>query len=472
MMFDCSHLFVNLHLFHILPYPVSYVYLAYLSIYFYNKIMMKRNEKNTDYRTWYKLDLSANVYPTLQRKNFSNVYRISVTLKEQIQPEVLQQALDLTLCRFPTFQVALRKGLFWRYLEPNHRPGPFVQPDIENPCMPMHFKANNRYLIRIYYYEKRISLEVFHSLSDGTGALCFLKTMTAVYLRLLGYDIPTGDGVLDIHEPPKPEEVEDAYIRYASSKVKNPRKQGGAYRVRGTKEPFYTLNIICGVIPVDKLRIVSKSYGVTITEYLNAVLLYALLQKQKEEHPWREKPVKLAMPVNLRSFFPSETLRNFISMVYPSIDPRMGDYTFEEILSEVHHYMRYHINAKFLNADITTNAAVQQNPLIRIVPLFLKDFVVRRFYVHVQDGQSSAGLTNVGLIRLPDKMQPFAERFDVLMGQPFSARTNCAIVSYQNILTINFASSIKETDIERYFFCKLITDGIPVKIETNRKMED
>ena len=422
--------------------------------------------------TWYKLDLSANVYPTLQRKNFSNVYRISLSLKENIRPDVLQKALDLTLPRFPTFQVAIRKGVFWRYLEPNHRPGPFVQPDIENPCMPMHFKTNNRYLIRVYYYEKRISLEVFHSLSDGTGALYFLKTMAAVYLRLLGHSIPTGEGVLDVKETPDPEEFEDAYLRYATSKVGRPRSQGGAFKVRGTKEPFYTLNIICGVIPVDKLRAVSKSLGVTITEYLNAVLLYALLQKQKDDHPLHERPVTLAMPVNLRSFFPSKTLRNFISMVYPTIDPRMGDFSFEEILAHVHGYMRYYINPKFLSADIVTNASVQQNPLIRIVPLFVKDFTVRKFYAMVQDGQSSAGLTNVGLVKLPKEMQPFVERFDVLMGQPFSARTNCAIVSFQNVLTVNFTSSIKETDIERYFFRKLVKDGIPVKIETNRKMEE
>lgn len=432
--------------------------------------MKKINHKR--HKTWYKLDLSANVYPTLQRKNFSNVYRISLSLKENVQPDILQKALDLTLPRFPTFQVALRKGLFWRYLEANHRPGPFVREDIENPCMPMHFKANNRYLIRIYYYEKRISLEVFHSLSDGAGTLYFLKTLTAVYLRLLGHEIPNGEGVLDITEKPDPEEFEDAYLRYASSKVGRPRSQGNAYRVRGTKEPFYTLNIICGVIPVDKLRVVSKGYGVTVTEYLNAVLLYALLQKQKCEKPFRERPVTLAMPVNLRSFFPSKTLRNFISMVYPSIDPRMGDYTFEEILVHVHNYMRYYINPKFLNADIVTNASVQQNPLIRIVPLFIKDFTVRKFYTNVQDGQSSAGLTNVGLTRLPMEMQPYVERFDVLMGQPFSARTNCAIISYRNILTVNFTSSIKETDIERYFFRKLVQDGVPVKIETNRKMED
>ena len=299
---------------------------------------MKNNNKH--HNTWYKLDLSANVYPTLQRKNFSNVYRISLSLTEKVRPDLLQKALDQTLSRFPTFRVAIRTGLFWRYLEPNHRPGPFVREDIENPCMPMNFKANNRYLIRVYYYEKRISIEAFHSLSDGAGTLYFLKTLTAVYLRLLGHHIPNGDGVLDIHEQPDPEELEDAYLRYATSKVTRPRTQGNAYRVRGTMEPFYTLNIICGVIPVDKLRMVSKGYSVTITEYLNAALLYALLQKQKEENPFREHPVTLAMPVNLRNFFPSKTLRNFISMVYPSIDPRMGDYTFEEILAHVHNYMR------------------------------------------------------------------------------------------------------------------------------------
>lgn len=420
--------------------------------------------------TWYKLDLSANVYPTLQRKNFSSVYRISVTLKETIRPDLLQKAVDMTLPRFPTFKAALRKGVFWRYLEPNDRPGPFVRPDIQNPCMHMNFRADNRYLIRIYYYQKRISLEVFHSLSDGSGALCLLRTITAVYLRLLGHEIPDGMGVLNIEEEPSPEELEDAYMKYASAKICPPRRQERAYRVRGTLEPLNTLNIICGVIPVDQLLRVTRQHKVSVTEYLNAVLLYALMQKQKSDHVLREKPLKLALPVNLRNFFPSETLRNFITMVYPSIDPRMGDYTFEDILTQVHHYMRYYINDKFLNADITTNAVTQKNPLIRVVPLFVKDLVVKSFYIRVQDCQSSAGLTNLGVIRLSDELAQHVERFDVLMGQPFSARTNCAIISYQNTLTINFASCIVETDVERFFFRKLVEDGIHVKIETNRDM--
>lgn len=421
---------------------------------------------------WYRLDLSGIVYPTLQRRNFSSVYRLSVLLKETIDPVTLQRAVDMTLPRFPTFKAAMRKGVFWRYLEPNNRPGPFVEPDIVNPCMPMSFKTSSRYLIRIYYYQKRISLEVFHSLSDGGGAMYLLRTLTAVYLRLKGYNIPDGHGVLNIHAEPDPEELEDAYLRYASSKVRPPRSREKTYRVRGTREPFYTLNIITGILPVDQVLAVTKGFRVSVTEYLNAVLLYALLEKQREDHVFRELPVSLAMPVNLRRFFPSKTLRNFITMVYPSIDPRMGDYTFEEILVQVHHFMRFYINDKFLNADITTNAAVTKNLLIRVVPLFFKDFVVRQFYKRVQDKQSSAGLTNLGVADTPEEMREHIERFDVLMGQPFSARTNCAVVSYGNTLSISFASSIVEADVERLFFRKLVKDGIHVKIESNRKMEE
>lgn len=418
---------------------------------------------------WYKLDLSAIVYPTLQRRDFSSVYRLSVVLKEDVDSQVLQKAVDLTLPRFPTYKAAIRKGLFWRYLEPNNRPGPFVQEDVKNPCQPMYFKANNRYLVRVYYYGKRIALEAHHSLGDGTGGMCVLQTLTATYLRLLGHnEIENGGFVLNINEEPDKEELEDAYMRYANAKVCPPRLGEKAYRVRGTKEPFYTLNIIDGILSVSEVISVAKKYNSTITEYLNSVLLYALLQKQEDDKPVKQRPVKIAMPVNLRRFFPTITLRNFITMIYPGVDPRLGEYTFEEIVTQVHNYMRYYINEKLLRGDITTNAATQQNPFIRVVPLFLKDFAVRTFYTKVQDKNSSAGLTNMGALQVPEGMKPYIERFDIYMGQPYSTRTNCAIISFGDILTINFASSIAETDVERYFFRKLVQDGIHVKIESNR----
>jgi hypothetical protein len=164
-------------------------------------------------------------------------------------------------------------------------------------------------------------------------------------------------------------------------------------------------------------------------------------------------------------------LRNFIALVYPGIDPRLGEYSFEEIVRHVHNYMRYAINKKDMHGYITTNANSQKHPIVRLVPLFIKEFVIKSFYTRVQDQNSSAGLTNMGVLKLPENMKPHVERIDIYMGQPYSTRTNCAVISYEDILTINFASSIVETDVEKYFFRKLVQDGIHVKIESNREVK-
>ena len=203
--------------------------------------MSKSNAKHAP-KTWYRLDLSAIVYPTLQRRDFSSVYRLSVLLKDPVQPDILQQAVDIAMKRFPTYHSAMRKGFFWRYLEPNTRPGPFVKPDIRNFCMPMPFKSNNRYLVRFYWYDRRISLEAHHSLGDGTGGMYLLQTVTAVYLRLLGHEISNGGFVLDVNETPDPEEFEELLSIYNRYSLKNliihPRVQTDYYKNHPHMEAF------------------------------------------------------------------------------------------------------------------------------------------------------------------------------------------------------------------------------------------
>ena len=432
---------------------------------------MAIKKKNSN-ATWYRLDLSALVFPTLQRRDFSSVYRISMHLTEEINPEVLQKAIDLSLKRFPTYKVAIHKGLFWRYLEPNDRPGPFLKKDIQNPCMPMPFKSNNHYLLRFFYYNNRIAFEAHHCLGDGNGAMCVLQTTVATYLNLLGHTIHPKDYVLDIKGTPQPEEFEDAYLRYATSKVKPKRNSEKTFFLNGTKDRLYSLNIITGILSVKELLKVSKANNVSLTEYLVGTLLFALQKIQAEEKNHVNYPIRIALPVNLRQFFPSNTLRNFITMVYPYIDPRLGTYTFEDTLAFTHDFLHYAVNDKLLCGDITTNAAIQQNSIVRVIPLFIKDVIVRSFYKRVQSKYSSAGLTNLGRMTVPEEMDPFIERMDVYMGQPFSSRTNCAIISYKDTLTINFTSGIIETDVEREFFRLLVENGLSVKIETNRNMDE
>ena len=202
---------------------------------------------------WYRLDNAGVLYSALQREKYSPVYRFSAVLSQPVDPAVLQRAVDRTMPRFPGFRVRMKPGVFWHYFEPNDSPGPFVRPDMSNPCQPIRFREDNGWLVRFFYYQSRISLEVFHAVSDGAGALTFFRTLLAVYLRELGHPIPCGPGLLDVDDPPRPEELEDAYARYAGKRVLRDRWQETAFSNTSQAEPFYTLNVTMGFLPVDRL---------------------------------------------------------------------------------------------------------------------------------------------------------------------------------------------------------------------------
>ena len=182
-----------------------------------------------------------------------------------------------------------------------------------------------------------------------------------MYLRELGYTIPNGPGILDITRPPRKEELEDAYAKYAYQRILLDKLEKTAFPNTSQPEPFYTLNVTMGLVPVDQLRKVSQQYNASVTEYLTAVLLQSLLENQAARHYRHPRPVALAIPINLRPWFPSETLRNFILTVRPCIDPTLGEYTLEEIVRQVHSYMRLHANRQEMQAKLTGNVQFTKN---------------------------------------------------------------------------------------------------------------
>lgn len=418
---------------------------------------------------WYTLDNAGILYSALQREEYSAVYRFSAVLTEAVDPAALQRAVDECVPRFPGFSVRIKKGAFWYYFEPNDAPGPFVQPDIANPCQPMRFQEDNGWLIRFYYYEKRISLEVFHALSDGAGALVFFRTVLAAYFREVGHDVPySGPGLLDLREPPLKEEREDAYARYAGKKVLRGSMKGKAYQNKGTAEPFYTLNVTMGFLPLDKLRQVAKGRGVTVTEYLTAVLLKVLIDKQRRERPVREKPVALAIPINLRPWFPSATLRNFIITIRPVIDPSLGDYPFEDVLHYAHHFMRLEQDKARMRATFTGNVHFQTNKFLGVMPVFLKNPVMSLSYRLAGVRPYSGTYTNPGAFKVPHEMTPLIDHMEVILGQATMPRPHCASISYGNTMEITFAGTQRDAETERDFFRFLVKAGIPVKVTSNR----
>ena len=177
--------------------------------------------------------------------------------------------------------------------------------------------------------------------------------------------------------------------------------------------------------------------------------------------------MKISVPINMRTFYPSETVRNFSLFVNPGVDPAYGDYTFEEMVMHIHHFMRLRLNEKYLNAVLSANVGNEKNPAMRIVPLFIKNFFMSLAYRLYGESRYSIGFSNLGMLKVPKDMEPFLERFDFLMGPPRFNSHGATAVSFHDKLVFSIISVVEETDIERLFFTELVKRGIPVTVESN-----
>lgn len=425
----------------------------------------KKSKKQWADKPWFRLDNAALIFPGQNTEQWSNVIRISIDLTVPIEPPKLQRALCDILPRFPTMAVQLKTGFFWYYFEKNENE-PIVRPDSNNQSVRIKYHENNRFLFRVFYYRNRIALEAFHALTDGYGCAVFLCTLAAQYLRLTGHDISCGGMVLDLSEKPRPEELEDSFIRNATPGATLPRGTHKVYHKTGTPLPAHTFHIITGNMPVSVVKQRASARGATVTEYFTAVLLKIYLDFQKQE-AGKQKEVVIQVPVNGRKAFGSQTLRNMSVCYTVGIDPNLGDYTFDELLRQTSLWLRYVNNQKTLGAMFNSNVQLQTSPLLRAIPLFIKDFAIRLSFHFTAEKTNTALFTNLGVIRLPEDMQPFVKGciFMPSVGKRNDGRMGA--VSCGDTLSITVANRYRETDTEREFFRFLIRDGIPVKIISN-----
>ena len=417
---------------------------------------------------WVPLDNAAKIYPAARNQNWSNVFRLSATLSEEVDTVVMQSALDVTVRRFPTMAVRLRRGLFWYYLEQLEH-APEIREEHSYPLAKMSREETRQCALRVIVYRNRVAVELFHSLTDGNGALIFLKTLLAEYLQQkYGLRIPAEDGVLGRLEEPPEEEMEDSFLKHAGH-VGMSRKASDAWRITGTPEPEGFLNVTCLQMPVDVLLKKAKEQGVTLTTYLCAAMMMAIqnLQKEKVPDPARRRHIKVLVPVNLRKMFSSRTLRNFVLYTTPEMDPRLGEYSFPEICRIVHHHMGAEVTPKKMRMLMTTNVSSERSTLIKAVPLFLKNPIMKAVFSAVGERKSCLSLSNLGAVKLPEVMMPYVRRLDFILGVQNTAPYNCGVISLGNTLYLNFIRNIREPELEYHFYRCLRQLGIPVIAESN-----
>lgn len=418
---------------------------------------------------WLRLDNAAKIYPAAKSRKWTNVFRVSATLKETVDVDVLQKALDVTAARFPSICARLRRGVFWYYLQELPQ-SPKIRQEYSYPLTRMHREELRQCALRVVVHKRRIALEVFHSLTDGNGAMVFLKTLLAEYLQQkYGLDIPVEYGILDRREEPKEAELEDSFLKHAGTLCAS-RKGNDSWQLHGTPEVGEFLNVTCLRLPVEAVRKKAHEYNISITAFLGAVMLKALQQLQAEQVPQRKhrKSIKVLIPINLRRMFGSSTLRNFVLYTTPEIQPRLGEYSFEEICRIVHHQMGVDNNPRHMSMMIATNVVSEQMLAIKLMPLFVKNLVMKAVYLAVGERKSCLSLSNLGMVKLPEVMAPYVERLDFILGVQATAPYNCGVVAFGDTINVNFIRNIRESLLEYRFYQVLRDMGIPVLAESNQ----
>ncbi len=428
------------------------------------------NTKSFQDRGWLKLDNAAKLFPAIVSEELTSVFRITAFLKKPVSYSKIKEAVEITSERFPYFSVSLRSGFFWHYLEFNNQP-PRIQPEEDPPCTAFALKRKDETLYRVLISANRISVEFVHILTDGSGALEYLKSLLYTYLILSGNSISQPEGIILPETPFNEEEIEDGYKRFFR-KLPPPEKMSKAWHLPFGLNNKPRMKVIVAEMKADDLIQMSRKHNVSLTEYFVSVYLLSLqniyLKEGEKKRKQRFNILRIEVPVNMRNKLPSKTMRNFSLFVMPGIDLRLGSYTFEEILKTVHYYMQTSSEVKQILRFLSSNVSYEKLLLVRVMPLFIKRIAIAAIYRGLGSKRCTGIFTNMGAIELPDDMEEMIDSLLVVPPPPNEkVKVNCAMLSYKNIMRISFCNITQSHELERQILKHLSNSGIHIKLIRN-----
>lgn len=421
---------------------------------------MKKKEKKE--LMWRRLDNSAKIFPLSSSRKYSSVFRISAVMKEKVIPSSLEKAVNGALSKFIFFKVRLKKGFFWYYFEYNDKKV-VIEEEKDYPCKYIDQITNNDYLFKVTYFDKKINIDIFHSLTDGNSAIQFFKEIVYQYIEIVyANDFKNAlrtDRKFDYN-------IEDSYLKNYNKKAKNNIKSKKAYILKGRKIPFDAIRATHEILDLTKLKEITKQKGVTMTQYLTAVLIQSIYKgnmKQKENN----RPIKICVPVNLKKYFRSKTLSNFFSYITVTADGNKIDYNnLDDILKLVKNDFENLLKPEEIMKTMSLNVKLGNNFFIRIIPLFLKQIFVRLSYLEIRK-YTTTTLSNIGRIGIIAEYQKYIEQFLFLIAPERVEKIKCSTCSYGDKMFFTFTSVLMPTNIEKEFKAILEEQGISVEIESN-----
>ena len=400
------------------------------------------------------IDNSAILYLSLIRKNHTNTYRFTMTLTEDVVPEILQDAVDHVYRRFPTIFAGFRPG-FFQYEQFPAACAPIVQPD--PGCLhTMSLQEIHSCAYRVFYNANQISIEAFHALTDGYGAIASFTTLVAEYLRLKhGIEIPSELTLRDLEEAPADHETRDAYLQhYQGDPLHLPSRY--AYQLPGKTRDNWNVMTTVRDYSIRDILDAAHRHSVSTTTLLSGIMAASIMElQQRHVAPGKEKPVRVMIPVDLRRMFSSSTLRNFILYALPTMEPGDEKLPIRELLHRFQDQMKEQLNPKRMASIMAYNVRTQAHVLFRCIPMGLKCAIMRLAYKFFGESNSSITLTNLGNVTLPAEMAPHVQSMQCILTPRAGSPYNCAVIALNGRLTITFSRFCRQPELEAVFFAKL-----------------
>lgn len=414
-------------------------------------------------KNWLKLDNAAKIFPSVTNAKRHNLFRLSFELTEEIDPVVLQEALDVTIKRFAYFNVKLKRGIFWYYLEEN-KVKPLVYEEKPFVLEPFSQLDNRGFLFRVLYYNKRISLEVFHVLTDGFGGSQFLKTLVYNYLLLKGKKIDS-EGIILSDLETLTVEKNDSFLENYYTEVNKNRKEVKACHIKGEIYDDDWLSVMTAKVKEEDMKRLCNKYDCSVTQLLTTIIMKVALSN-KRMFDNLKRPFQVFIPADLRRHFPSKSLRNFSICIRSKISLKQ-DLSFEEILKIVKSELQEELKKENLLTIIASNVKWEKMLLLRITPLFLKEIALKIGYENSGSAPNSFCLSNLGKIDIPSEMKQYVEKITFANGSSSQAPINMGVTKYDNKYFLTFSSTLVDRAIQRDFFRFLSSEGVDITLETN-----
>lgn len=416
-----------------------------------------------DNKKWYKLDNAALMYPLVARGESISIFRVSALLRDPVDPVELQYAVNDIAARFPTICGSVKNGFFWPFIDRPTIPIT-VKPQTKVPGRPMKVDSR-RSQIRVNYIGNQISVEFFHSATDGTGGIIFLNSLLRRYFQRLGYEIDCTN-CFDYRDIPSLEEIRDNFA--AVTVKKNPPpcpKPVKSKKLNGTLQRGGKYVTVRGVMSASQLKSVAKQHNATVTEYLGAVQLLALNRLAAVTNSPENPPIRVLIPVNLRRIYDMETIRNFSSYIFYQYN---GQNDIDEVIDDIRKQTEEQMTDDYFRGMVSFNYNNGNSPLLKIVPLAVKRFVLGCIVSGRGDGVVNCStLSNLGVVKAPKQFDDLVLRYDFMLGKPAKKTNNFAVATYNDTCVISMTSPFVERDCEMYFFRKLAEAGIDIAVESD-----